>query len=329
MEKFKKFRMFLIAIVIIGCSGCKEKIRLLHPILPSTEIIFVRCKPFAEWSLWGMDRDGKNQIKLIAKPKPIRNPSWSPDGNKIMFVCGYGDAYGDEYAHIPSEIWIIDTATMKTNKISVEKKYKISGDVCWFSSGEQILFTTGTCRRETYIVDISGKNLTKLPIPYKNNESRRSIVCSPIEDTIIICALRGEGWKIYITDSKGRKIERLTEASSSTSEISPCISLDGEWVAFDNSEKGYHKIILISLKTKKRYEISPFSKHLYLSRSMCFSPDEKKLIFEYDIPEVYKNDLYTIDINGKNLKNLTNTPDWDESSLSWRPIVKVGRRGES
>ncbi|MBI4777971.1 hypothetical protein HY792_03500 [Candidatus Desantisbacteria bacterium] len=321
MRMLKKIGLFLIFIVIIGYFSCKEKMKLLHPILPSTEIIFVRYnpfKPFNGYSLWGMDRDGKNQVKLLSKQKLILTPSWSIDGKKIMFVYAAG-------------IWIIDTTTMKINKIPIKQDIKVSENACWLSNSQQIVFTK-TNEREIYMIDISGKSLTKLPIVAK---SIHYITCSPIENKIFISSLEENGYKIYITDNKGKKIEQLTGDFSSTScEGSPCISLDGELIAFNNRimRKG-SKIVLQNLKTKESYEILSFLHPIEQANSICFSSSKKKLVFAFAPIEIYKltgrfsNDIYSINIDGKNLKNLTNTPDWDESSPSWRPSCKGAESG--
>ena len=91
------------------------------------------------------------------------NPSWSPDGSRIVYVIR--PAYG-----VPTEdtgLYVTDPSGNDVNRILVGNDNWVLDYPSWSPSGEEILFDTYTItgresRRDIYLVKSDGSNLRKL-----------------------------------------------------------------------------------------------------------------------------------------------------------------------
>jgi TolB protein len=327
------FRGLVILLLIFIC-GCREvpKYTIINHPFPSNEIIFCRYTGriyghIDKSEIWTMDRDGENQVKLGEISTFVGSISWSPDKKKI--ACCY------KPKSEVCEIWMIEFGQDKIKSTKILRNDEYIGDISWSPDGKKIVFEMEVPKNNSgkiYVIDSNGKNLKRLT-NYIDWEVYP--IWSPDGKKIVFNRwVKGEGWKIYIMNADGTNVERLTNNPSFIEEGCPAWSSDGRWVAFQ--EKNPNKkieerrhIVLINPKTKERFEIPPFPKPLcgYIPR-MCFSPDGKKIAFQVDDYSKYDEygkpniEIYTIDIDGKNLKNLTNTPYGAEFILSWRPIAK-------
>jgi len=294
-----------------------------------------------------MDIDGKNKHLLFKDKKHynfmyLRGPSWSPDGKKIIFariksklLWGLSKA-----ENCTSEIMVIDLEKRET--MSLLKKGNID-DIFWFSNGEKIIFEY---KNAIFSFDINQKKINTL-ITADFMEKRGFYFCSPSlspnDNNIAFHSygryLKGgikDGIEVYVMNLKDRKIKRLTtdsfpEISDGSSNVSEEIKemqpvwLDNERIAFNftkTSGRGknfqlYHSIVIINLKTKQRQEIPLPPK--FLNDNISFSSDCKRIVFSKGF--LPGGDIYVMDITGKNLRNLTNTPKIYEMSPSCRPII--------
>jgi len=304
-------KRWIIILILFIIYGCKENLNTIDKIFPSNEIIFVRYKlGFPNHEIWAMDGDGKNQVRILEKPKPIYSISWSPDRKKIAF----------QYTKK-------NICELRIVEIGRGEKILYKGDIrsVFFSpKGDKIAFVSED-PNQIYIIDYKGEKLKRLT----NHLESSCVPCwSPDGNKIVFNRwVSGEGWKIYIMNADGTEERKLRDSPSFIEEKYPCWSPDGKWIAFEETNQNKKlwerkRIILIDPITKEERVFSPLPKPLFGISSMCFSPDSKKLVFEVTDLENKHNDIFTIDIDGRNLKNLTNTPDWDESCPSWRPMAK-------
>lgn len=320
-----------VLLAILSCSGCgkgPEYIKINKP-LPSNEIFFNRYQfGIFESKIWAMDRDGENQVEITEKLHLPPSFCVSSDGKKIGLVY--------HSKPIRFEIWIIEIGEEKVKRRKVLIRNNPIGNLSFSPDGEKIVLemTDSKGNRDIYIINSSnGETLKRL-----TNDSYwdSSPSWSPDGKRIIFShRVEGEGWKIYIMNADDTNVERLTDSPQSTEEKSSTWSPDGKWIAFEEVEKYpdesgkrwqgqiIQKIILINPQSKEKIKLLTLPRPLIFSWNMCFSPDGKHLAFQATDAKNRNDEIYTIDIDGKNLKNLTNTTNWvEESSPSWRPIAK-------
>jgi len=323
-------RLFLIFLILILC-GCKET--PFSTIPSSNEIVFVKWRfgnPQFGYEICTMDSNGENQqILLKDKYHLCREVLWSSNGEKIIYPrvnmpkkfiseVNLSEIEKREF----SEVVMINLIEKSRIKL-LKKKYFIS-DISWFPNKEKIIFKGGWRKNTIYSFDISQKKLKKLVDYRLIGENVYSLSLSSNGKNIVFQAHDESGkYKIYIMNLKEKKVKRLTDNFPETIEMLPVWSPVDNWIAFEEinpknkNSNSYHLIVLINPNTKEYHKIS-LPKGILIDK-INFSPDRKKIIFGTVPGE--NADIFTIDIDGKNLKNLTNTSDWDETCPSWRSIV--------
>ena len=102
-----------------------------------------------------MDADGSKQRLLVSAPKTTGEISWSPDGEKIMYVPRVGKrGYG--------EIYLVDvedgTSINLTNSPDIH-----DCDPAWSPDDKKIAFSSGKYGSEQiHVMDVDSSNLIKL-----------------------------------------------------------------------------------------------------------------------------------------------------------------------
>ncbi len=113
--------------------------------------------------LWIMHSDGSGKRRLASLGKDFQSVAWgtlsfSPDGDKIMYVSYDGDK---------SQIYIINTDGTELKAIT-DKIVKGFGGADWSPDGEHIIFTSNKeGNDELYIINVDGSGLVRLT----NNET--------------------------------------------------------------------------------------------------------------------------------------------------------------
>ncbi|MEW6680390.1 MAG: hypothetical protein AB1297_05150 [bacterium] len=307
--KAMKKLAFLIIAIGFAISGCKKEegciffFRRLNPGKGNPAEICV------------IEPDGKNTKTIFSKKSPFFGTEIdvSPDGKKIAF---YEIRDGKEVA-----IYIMD--------VDGKNEYKLIGDYnngepSWSPDGKKIAFSSDRDGKsnEIYVIDIDGKNLLKLT---ENSLMSTSPSWSFDGEKIIFDSIIKEdipNFKDYLNDEifiiglDGKGLKRLT--NNYENDENPSYSPDGSKIAFT---RGLLASKLYIMDPDGSNQIQLTEENMYVSY-LCWSPDSKKIVFSGSNRDMEWDDLYTIDIQTKKIKNLTNTKDFDESSPRWRSVSK-------
>lgn len=177
---------------------------------PDGKKIAVSSCPDGDFDFWAwdyncteiyvMDADGSNQTRLTENDKEDYGPTWSPDGEKIVFSTNRDGNY---------EIYSMDADG--SNPINLTNNPARDGYFApyWSPDGEKIAFNTDRDGNwEIYTMDADGSNQTNLT----NRESSDSIpVWSADGQKIAFKTNRDDGnWEIYVMDVDGSNQTRLT-----------------------------------------------------------------------------------------------------------------------
>ena len=242
-------------------------------IIGHTCILFVSDR---DWNseIYVMDIDGNNPRNLTNNPKTDINPSWSPDKQQIVFQrSSNAKGGGDD-----------DDAGGK------DKKEGGNNDI--------------------YVMDKEGKNLRQLT---DHPSDDRHPTWSPDSKQIAFISDRdgGKASAIYVMDTVGNNLRRLTNDVKFTWIDSPDWSPDGKQIVFtsmvinkDAKEKS-SEIYVINVGGKNPRQVAKNPK-LTWTESPKWSPDGRQIIFSSGRTGNYE--VYMMDSNGENLRNLTNHP---------------------
>jgi len=139
-----------------------------HPATsPDGKLIAFILSPYShsDKELWIMHSDGTGKRRLLSLGKKFQsvavNPlSFSPDGNKIMYVSYQGDR---------SQIYIVNIDGTGLRAVT-DKIFKAFGGADWSPDGKKIVFTSNKDGNdELYIINVDGTDLRRLTNSNLNN----------------------------------------------------------------------------------------------------------------------------------------------------------------
>ena len=332
----KRFLVLVSVFFIIACSKSSN-----IQFRDYSKIVFLSNRDAlkGQFDIFQMDLNGDNQINLTknsAHIKSISHPVLSPDGSRILFV-------GFEKT---KTLNILDLNT-KSNLILTELETDLP-QATFSPDGNYILFVNkvhsnrnifrinADGREEKLLSDFSGENFDPCfsndgKIAFIRKEDKGFSLCtmdwngkklqtilnlpgvcghpsfSPDGKKVVFHAFRNESHNIYSVDLAGKQVEKLYE--SEANDIKPMFSPDGRYVVFLSNVRGmkYQDVLTVDVKKYTTRVVS--NKINFINQNPKISPDGKKIVFESI--KFNNSEIYIVDVDGKNLQNISNHESWD------------------
>ena len=276
--------------------------------------------------IYVMDANGDNPRRLTNNSDDDWDPSWSPDGKRIVF-CSSRDG------PIP-EIYVMNADGKNQRNLSNNPKADRSPS--WSPDGKRIVFESNRGNKDKphnidiYVMDTDGGNQQNLTNNNPNED--RDPSWSPDGERIVFCSSR-EGhvvrnlnttYEIYVMDADGGNQQRITE--NRNNELSTVWSPDGERIAFAADRKGDWQNFEIYVMDADGGNQQKLTNNRAWDWSPSWSPNSERIVFHSKRDGNYE--IYVIDADGGNLQNLTNNrhgdanPAWLNSPFSVAPVGK-------
>jgi len=295
-------------------------------------IIYVRksndiMKDRERSNLWQVSADGTNHRPLYSGLKSIRSPRWSPNGEKLAFIS---NDTGSQQIHVR---WIDNGETALISQLQASPS-----SLAWSPDGKWLAFTMNIKAPSETIVEPrkkpEGATWAKGPTTVTTTQYQYD------GQGIVAPAYR----HVFIVPADGGTARQLTQGnfnhygslawSSDSEQIFFSAYRSDDWELVSDEADIYSVNIITS-------EIKQISNQSGAERSPVISPDGQLIAFtkEERRPLAYSPDRVAImDLNGKNIRILSEDLDGDANNLLWasdsksiyyaydeRGIRKIGR----
>ncbi len=164
--------------------------------------------------IYVMDADGENEINLTNHKWDDVRPSWSPDGSKIAFV-----SFRDGAADTPRHIFVMNADGTGRRNLTEDTGLTDSFAPTWSPDGSKIAFSSRIhwMTGDIYVMTADGEKLERLTDKEGNNRQPAYVQNGR---RIAFESNRDGDYKIYLMDTTGRNVVKLTKTPPGIENIS-------------------------------------------------------------------------------------------------------------
>jgi serine/threonine protein kinase len=260
--------------------------------------------------------DGSDLRPITNVPEGACQPSWSPDGARLVFTspCPFNtDSYRD------SSLYIINADGTELTPLNTAPGGDF--DPAWSPDGKRIAFTSlRDGRKEIYVLDIETSNLTRLTASETDEESSQP-AWSPFGNQIVFVKKRVGALQIWTMTDTGQNQEQVVRSGQTYWDFSPAWSRDGQYILFNQRRVNTGSLpwmMQIRYEDRETQSASRLQLGVVGIENLHFSADGFWMVCE-GVNEVDNRDIYYMTASGATRTRLTTDPD-DDFDPAWRPI---------
>ncbi len=164
--------------------------------------------------IYVMDADGENEINLTKHKWSDARASWSPDGSKIAFV-----SFRDGRADTPRHIFVMNADGTGRRNLTEDTGLTDSFSPTWSPDGSKIAFDSRIhwMTGDIYVMTADGEKLERLTDKEGNNRQPAYVQNGR---RIAFDSNRDGDYKIYLMDTTGRNVVKLTKTPPGIGNVS-------------------------------------------------------------------------------------------------------------
>jgi TolB protein len=280
----------------------------------------------------GLDGSGYALLQSPGDTLQFNDPlAWSPDGKRIAGEGGNGTGGPN------AGIYTIRSSGGGVVQVDANPGHR-EFPMAYAPDGSKILFLRQVRRGDDYdghmdvcVVNADGSGSLRLNPPgvtsgFIDAPLPTSTSWSPDGRRVAFTAAKstaGSFWDadraVFVVDVDGKHAHRITPWGNTYSAI---WSPDGQWIAFSMENPVSQDLFVVHPDGTGLQAVTSNTDGLF-SFGPAWSPDSTKLLFVRGPDEFDTTDLWTVDVDGSDLAQLTNSHD-GYGSYSWVPVGGTG-----
>jgi eukaryotic-like serine/threonine-protein kinase len=261
--------------------------------------------------------DGTDLVQLTNIDNGACQPSWAPDGARLVFVspCLHRvDSPRESYT---------DTSlyTINADGTGLKQLMNIPGadlEPAWSPDGKRIAFTSiRDGNKQIYLLDVDSQSVIRLTKPDVNIENSQP-AWSPDGKKIAYLAKRLGTYQVWVMSDTGQENAQLVRSGQSLWDYAPAWSADGKGIVFNQRPRD--NLLTRPWLMSVQYPDDGTATRLNFPtpiEDVKFSPDGLWLVSEGRDAQGNR-DIYFMTIAGGNRTRLTTDPSV-EFDPAWRP----------
>ncbi len=264
------------------------------------------------WQIYSVEPDGSGLTQLTHVPDPevTGDPSWSPDGTRIVFTV-------QPSAGNRSDIWVMDADGSNLRQLTDGNGWNWAP--AWSPDGNRIAFARGD-PSNIYAVNADGSHLARLTQLTAGDESASDPSWSP-DGSQIVFSPGGEVEKdLYVVNADGTGERRLLDLPGY--QMEPAWSPDGSTIGFTSGGPQDAPVGIYAIDANgtnlHRLNDQP------AVQSPAWSPDGSRIAFMAIRPGTDDDALYTMNPDGSDVREIPGLPK-GASFPSWQPVLPGGQ----
>lgn len=248
------------------------------------------------------DSDGYNEQIVYESKHPLMSPSWSPDGQRLVYVS---------FSRGRPEVYIQNIVTRQFERIVAFQG--INSAPVFSPDGSKLALTLSKDGNpEIYILDLATKNLSRVTRHYAIDTEPAWM---PDGKSIVFTSDRGGAPQLYqigVNDQGATsRAKRLTFEGNYNAR--GAVSPDGRYLAMVHRENGRYRIAVQDLKAG-HFRVLTDSR---LDESPSFAPNGSMII--YATEDNYRGVLAAVSVDGRSQQRLS-LRTGDVREPAWSPF---------
>jgi Tol biopolymer transport system component len=283
------------------------------------KILYVVSSSFQLSDIWSMDADGSNRTNLTNTPFIGESePSWSPDGAKIVFNRGSNQP--------ESGIYVMNADGSDVRRVTRYGRWPL-----WSPDGTKIAYVLSLSAKPmaVYVVNVDGSGEVKLTDDQGSQDIIFDLSWSPDGTKFAFYRSRSNTddagiWTMNADGSEQKRIISYTAVQHGVN--NPEWSPDSAHLVFEGGwATPFATTLGVNIYTSdadgsniKQLTSTRYNEANYYEPA--WSPDGKQIIFRIDYPNGNK-DIAVMDADGSHIVNLTNNNSLAEQHPAWQPRI--------
>ena len=282
----------------------------------SGQIVFASSRSVVP-QLYLVKTDGTDLTQLTNMDKGACQPSWAPDGTRLVFISpclGRGDLF--ETIYNESSLYMINADGTGLKQLTAAPGSDF--EPAWSPDGKQIAFTSVRGGfRQIYSLDVNSLAITLLTNTTDSIESSQP-AWSPDGTKIAYTVKRVGTYQVWSMDANGQEATQLAHSGQDLWDYLPSWSPDGRTIFFSERRPGAFRPWVMRIDYGDLTQEPRRMNFITPIEDVQFSPDGFWIVYE-GMDGGGNRDIYFMTIAGSGRTRLTNDPKIDFDP-AWRPL---------